>query len=726
MQRDDNGLYILLISVHGLIRAKEPELGRDADTGGQIKYVLEQARSLASQRQVSRIDLMTRRIDDVQVGADYKRTVESLGNGSQIIRLAAGPDDYLPKEQLWDHLDNLVDNALEYLHQQPRLPDIIHGHYADAGYVAAKLARILGIPLVYTGHSLGRVKTRRLLASGETMSDIEQRYQITRRIDAEEEALAIADLVIASSRNEIDQQYALYDYYDTATMRIIPPGTDLERFHPPQANEWRSAIWQSIKRFLDEPEKPFILALSRPDERKNITTLIKTYGESPALQELANLVIVAGNREQITAMDEGPQRVMTRLLLQIDAYDLYGKVAYPKHHDADDVPLLYRLAAHGRGVFINPALTEPFGLTLIEAAASGLPVVATEDGGPQDIIERCHNGLLVDPLNCKQINDALLSILRNSAQWQRLADQGLANVRKHYSWESHAAQYVEQIQPLCRQQRRALRSDYRPHSLPTPCYDRAIVTELDEALLGNPQALQRFNDTLRRHRKETAFAIASGRSLRSILRLIKSYNIPMPDALFTAMGTAIYYPPSLDPDVAWQHHIDHRWNGQAIHRLLDAMPGLTLQKASEQHHFKVSYIIDHELAPSADGIIRYLHQNDQCANVFTYQNQLLDILPVRASKGLALRYFCQQWEIPLQRVLVAGGTAAEEDMMRGNALGAVVSRLYDEEVKPLSQLDGIYFSRQLYADGILEALEHYDFFGHCAAPESRTDNGELT
>ncbi len=91
--------------------------------------------------------------------------------------------------------------------------------------------------------------------------------------------------------------------------------------------------------------------------------------------------------------------MLTDILLGIDRHDLYGRAAYPKHHRADDVPLLYRLAALSGGVFVNPALTEPFGLTLLEAAASGLPVVATEDGGPQDIIENCGNGYLVDPLD---------------------------------------------------------------------------------------------------------------------------------------------------------------------------------------------------------------------------------------------------------------------------------------------------------------------------------------
>ncbi len=63
------------------------------------------------------------------------------------------------------------------------------------------------------------------------------------------------------------------------------------------------------------------------------------------------------------------------------------------------MPELYRLAAASKGVFINPALTEPFGLTLLEAGATGLPIVATNDGGPRDIIANCRNGLLIDPLD---------------------------------------------------------------------------------------------------------------------------------------------------------------------------------------------------------------------------------------------------------------------------------------------------------------------------------------
>ncbi|MBF0256682.1 MAG: glycosyltransferase, partial [Gammaproteobacteria bacterium] len=379
-------LYICLISVHGLIRGHELELGRDADTGGQTKYVVELARALAEHPAVAQVDLLTRLIEDEVISSDYAQPIEAVQPGFRIVRIGAGPPGYIFKEQLWDHLDSFVDNAIQFLGQQQHPPDLLHSHYADAGYVGSRLALILDIPLVHTGHSLGRVKRQRLLASGLSASQIESRYHMARRIQAEELTLATAERVITSTHQEIEEQYELYDFYQPEQMRVIPPGTDLSQFHPPEGKEWQSAIAAEIGRFLREPERPMILALSRPDPRKNISALVRAYGEDKPLQEAANLVLVAGNREDIQELDEGAQEVLSELLLLIDHYDLYGKVAYPKHHKADEVPLIYRLATLSGGVFVNPALTEPFGLTLIEAAASGLPLVATEDGGPRDII----------------------------------------------------------------------------------------------------------------------------------------------------------------------------------------------------------------------------------------------------------------------------------------------------------------------------------------------------
>jgi sucrose-phosphate synthase len=705
-------LYLVLISVHGLIRSRDLELGRDADTGGQIKYVVELAQALAKQPEVGCVDLVTRRIIDSEVAHDYAEAIEPLADNARIVRIAAGPAGYIRKEELWDHLDCFADNLLGWLHKQSRLPDVLHSHYADAGYVGVRLAHLTGLPLVHTGHSLGRDKRRRLLALGASMAEIEQRYHISHRIGAEEDTLTNAGLVITSTQNEIVEQYELYDCYTPEKMVIIPPGIDLEQFHPPAAAGEAIAFAKVLEKFLHAPGKPMILALSRPDERKNIVGLLEAYGESPRLQEAANLVIIAGNREDIREMTEDAQAVLTELLLAVDRYDLYGRVALPKHHHADEVAGIYRLAAASKGVFINPALTEPFGLTLLEAAASGLPLVATENGGPVDIIGNCRNGLLVDPLDKSAIAEALLTILKQPKIWKEFSANGLQNTRRRYSWNTHVQTYLRRIQPLTEGRDRLPKTP--PVATAGRFRTRAIFTALDRTLLGDPEALEQFIPFVRDKRKKFLFGIATWRRLDSALAVLKKYRIPMPDILITSLGTEIYYAPQLIADIAWTHHIDHLWTPQTLRRIigeLPGIPGLTPAKA-EQSRFKLSYHYDSAAAPPMDDILMVLRQHEVSVNPTLSFGKFFDLVPARASKGNALRYIARQWQIPLERILVMGGSAADEDMLRGNTLGVVAANDNRAELSALSDLEHVYFAERPYALGLLEAIEHYDFFSH--------------
>ncbi|MDX9987733.1 HAD family hydrolase [Thiothrix unzii] len=719
MTPDDHQPYIVLLSIHGLIRGHNLELGRDADTGGQTKYLVELARALGANAWVGRVDLLTRRVDDPTVSADYAQPRETLSDNVQIVRIDCGEAGYIPKEQLWDSLDSFADSTLEYLKQQPRLPDILHSHYADAGYVGVRLASLLGIPLVHTGHSLGRSKRRQLLAAGYNKEALETRYHITRRIEAEETTLGVAERVITSTQQEVQEQYALYDHYRPEHMRVIPPGTDLQQFYPPQADSSISPMQAELARFLTQPDKPMILALSRPDPRKNIVELVSAYGESPELQQWANLVIVAGNRDDIRDLDSGAQEVLSDILLTVDQYDLYGKVAYPKHHQAHDVPDLYRLAAASKGVFINPALTEPFGLTLIEAAASGLPIVATDDGGPTDIIGNCRNGYLINPLDRADMAAKLLQVLTSDQQaWETLAQQGLQGVRHHYSWQAHVEKYLAELRPLmARTEATAAAETLPPVTLKRRKqlhHDRALFSDLDQNLLGKPEALAPFLTALQDNRRCVLFGIATGRRLDAAIQLMKRHRIPLPDVLITSLGTEIYYAPNLLPDTAWERHIDHLWNPRIIRRVLDGIPGLELQAKRDQSRFKISYFINPEIAPDIQQINSLLHQEGQAVNVVQSFGQFLDIIPVRASKGLALRWVADQRDIPLERILAAGGSGADADMLRGNTLAVVVANRHHEELSELVQEGvNIFFATRPYADGILEAIEHYQFFQSC-------------
>lgn len=707
-QDSQKPLYLLLISVHGLIRGNNLELGRDADTGGQTKYVVELARALGRRAEVDKVDLLTRRIIDDQVSSDYAEVFEPLSTKAAIVRIECGGKKYLAKEMLWDSLDNFADNILFYLKSQGRIPDVIHSHYADAGYVGSRLAHQLGVPLVHTGHSLGRNKRQRLVDIGMKPSVIEATYKISRRIEAEETTLGVADCVITSSQQEIEEQYGLYDFYQPQRMRVVPPGTDLAKFYPARGSETDSEIASELNRFLQQPDKPIILALSRPDPRKNIVALIEAYGQSSALQEVANLVIVAGSRDDILEMESISGNVLNDILLAIDKYDLYGKVAYPKQHQPDDVAVLYRLAASRRGVFINPALTEPFGLTLLEAAACGLPIVATEDGGPSDIIMNCRNGHLVNPLDKQAMVDTLCLILTNPVAWRRMAKNGLQGVRRHYSWQAHVDKYLAIIRPLAKKivPISGRKPDRRPGAFTRA---KAIFTSLDLNLIGDEETLSSLLRLIGKHRQSTLFGIATGRRFDDLLAKLSFHDIPQPDVVISGLGTAVHHPPNLTKSVKWQRHIDHLWHPQKVEDILSDIPGLTMQPQSRQGAFKISYYIDPGLIDPQE-IRRVLLRAEQTVNTIFSFGQYLDVLPIRASKGLALRWCAAHLGFSLNNTLVAGATGADGDMLRGNTLAAVVENRHRLELAELADIEGIYFANRQYAAGILEALAHYRFF----------------
>jgi sucrose-phosphate synthase len=338
------------------------------------------------------------------------------------------------------------------------MPDIVHGHYPDAGYVAMQLSDIFGIAFVYTGHSLGRVKLARLLGQSMSEEEIIQKFQIDQRIDTEEQILARANLVIASTHHEVDQQYKLYDHKDVPRYKVIQPGIEINNFRPfyydmldnfeksEEALYAQASMLQELNRFLVHPDKPLILALCRPDKRKNISGLIEAYGQDLELQAMANLAIFAGLRKDIDAMGNNEREVLIQMLLAMDKYDLYGKLAIPKKHDFEyEVPALFRITAEKHGVFVNPALTEPFGLTLLEASATGLPIVATDNGGPNDIVSKCNNGILVDVSKPFKIANALRKIIADHDLWVKYSKNGIVNVREHYSWKSHTREYMAAI-----------------------------------------------------------------------------------------------------------------------------------------------------------------------------------------------------------------------------------------------------------------------------------------
>ena len=223
---------------------------------------------------------------------------------------------------------------------------------------------------------------------------------------------------------------------------MVPPGVDAVRFHPVGSDLERESVECLLQPFLRAPEKPPLLAISRAVRRKNIPALVEAFGRSDVLRQRHNLVLVLGCRQDPQQQEAQQRAVFQQLFDLVDRHDLYGQVAYPKRHRRAQIPALYRWAAHRRGVFVNPALTEPFGLTLLEAAGCGLPMVATDDGGPRDILSRCSNGLLVDVTDPVALQSTLEQAAADSERWNLWRDNGLQSVSRHFSWDAHVGRYL--------------------------------------------------------------------------------------------------------------------------------------------------------------------------------------------------------------------------------------------------------------------------------------------
>lgn len=724
---NSKGFYIQLFSIHGLIRGDSPELGRDADTGGQVKYVLELAKSLAEHPLISQVDLVTRRISDKKVSPAYAEEIEVLNEKARIVRIQCGPKKYIRKELLWPYMSEFVDKTIQFLKKQKKIPDIFHGHYADGGYIAMNLAETFAAPFVFTGHSLGRNKEVNLLADGVSQDKINEHLKMQTRIAIEEEIMEAARLIITSTNQEIEKQYGLYDNFSKINaFKIIPPGIDLDVFYPYYNNEIapesidestkqaRVALHRELHRFWTVSERPFILVLCRPDHRKNISGLITAYGQDKELQAMANLAVFAGIRKDIATMEDNERYVLTNMLLLMDQFDLYGKLAIPKKHNfSSEVPELYRICAENGGVFINPAMVEPFGITLIEAAACGVPLVATNDGGPIDIIANCQNGILINPSDPKEIAKALKTILVNRSTWQRYSENGINGVGKHYSWDAHSEKSVEEFIALLPEKNVPAeeQSKGREKSLSygkrLTLAKKILISDIDNTLAGDKRSLQQLLKILQEKSPKMAWGVATGRSLELTIEIMNEQLIPIPDVLICSVGTEIYYGPNIRIDRGWQQHLSKNWKPEQIRDVLGKLDFLGPQGQEGQRTFKISYYMkdDPELLAQ---VHQHLAEAKLLCQVIFSHGQFLDILPYRASKGKAIKYLQYKWGISPQNVMVAGDSGNDEDMLRGRCCGLVVGN-HSPELEGLKGKPSIYFSPKNYAAGIIDGLNHYGF-----------------
>lgn len=726
MDQENKKIKIHLYNLHGLVKGSGLEIGRDADNGGQTKYVYELSEYLSRHEDVESVHLFTRLIDDETCSPEYNVAVEEINPKFFIRRIEFGGKKYLKKEALWEHLDEFVKNVLVHIKEEDITPDWIHSHYGDAGYAAKQVSVKLNVPFAHTGHSLGMAKKSKMIHLGMTEKEAEQKFKFSKRIAAEEGALALSEFIVTSTYLEIGD-WEEYNNYDKAQFHVQPPGIDIDKFAPyydtvvKGSNETNYELLQrrywvaeNIEKFLSNPNKPVILALSRPDRRKNLHSLIEAYGSDKELQAIANLVIFAGIRKDINTMAEGEKEVLTEILLLMDKYDLYGKLAIPKKHDIEnEVGVIYQYSADKRGVFVNLSLHENFGLTTIEAAGVGLPVVITKNGGPSEIVPKCKNGYLVDPTDQAEVRANIKKILTDEDKWKKFSNNGIINARKFYSWNSHIEVYISWVQESLEKS-----SEKSPKELNISKHTldklhkatRLIITDIDGTLiepkLGNP-GLEELKKMLQNRDEGVAFAVASGRNFNLVKEVIDEYGLDV-DIAVSSVGTQIFYggkEESFDQD--WADYLNFKWDREKIVKTLKPLKFLNPQEDFAQNPWKISYYYDEENYDEEE--IKNLLKNDWYhVNVVTSHRKYVDILPKRASKGNAILYLCHKWGIQLTKVYACGDSGNDTDMFRDPINGIIVGNM-SSELRHLKPRKKLYLADGNAAEGIIEGLKHYKF-----------------
>lgn len=412
---------IAMVSTHGYVAAVPP-LGA-ADTGGQVVYVIELARKLALLGY--EVDIWTRRFDD-------QPELELVDERVRVIRMPCGGPDFLPKEYLCDALPEWNEHALRFIRRHHLNYVFFNSHYWDAGLAAQYLATVLGVPHVHTPHSLGLWKQRQMerdFPAGKV--EFERRYNFSRRIQEERRLYADCDLVVATTPPQLD--LIVKDYETPAgKVRLIPPGYDDHRFFP-VSEASRAAIRQRLG-FSGK----VVLALGRLARNKGYDLLIDAFTLVAQREPEAVLHLAVGGAE----MNANEQNLLADLRNRAALSGYGDRIQFGSFVTEADLPDYYRAA----DLFVLCSRYEPFGMTAIEAMASGTPTVVTVHGGLYRALSFGRHALFGDPFDREDLGITMAKVFRHDCLRQRLSRMGAHKARSLFTWTGIAHQLVASVE----------------------------------------------------------------------------------------------------------------------------------------------------------------------------------------------------------------------------------------------------------------------------------------
>ncbi len=409
----NNRQQVALVSVHG-----DPavDIGGE-EAGGQNVYVRQVGEALAQQGW--EVDMFTRKTDVNQPHLvqhqDHCRT----------IRISAGPETFIPRQEIFQHCDRVVEEIIKFAKQEGRQYSLLHTNYWLSAWVGLELQRRLSLPIVHTYHSLGAVKYKSVQEPPETA---------TRRLEIEKAILDNADCVVATSPQEKENLRSLVS--SRGNIEIIPCGTNI--------NHFGSISYQQAREKLGfSPQEKVIFYIGRFDPRKGIETLVRAVANSK-LRGKESLRLIIGGAYRAGQSDGKEKERISQIVEELGISDI---TEFPGRISDEDLPTYFAAA----DVCVVPSHYEPFGLVPIEAMASGTPVVGSAVGGLNFTVVSEETGLLVPPKDNAAFTEAIERILSNPQWRNQLGENARKRMEEKFSWEGVTSQLSDLYSSLINQ-----------------------------------------------------------------------------------------------------------------------------------------------------------------------------------------------------------------------------------------------------------------------------------
>jgi sucrose synthase len=487
---------VVILSPHGYF-AQSNVMGLP-DTGGQVVYILDQVRALEHEIRARlteqgvdyepQILVVTRLIPEAGATTCNQRLEPIAGTeNARILRVPFRTESgevlphWLSRFDVWPFIERFsLEAERELLAELGTRPDLVVGNYSDGNLAAAIIGERLRVTKCTIAHALEKTK---YLMSDLYWRDNEPQYHFSCQFTADLIAMNTADFIITSTYQEIagtSESAGQYESYRSYTMpglhrvvdgidvydprfNIVSPGADpkiyfpfdeehrrLTALHPElEAKLFKRGMAETRGQLVD-PDKPVLFSMARLDRVKNLTGLVEWFGRSDRLRRSANLFLVAGFVDAESSTDAKEIAEIERLHALMDRYELDGDMRWVQHVDRVMGGELYRFVADHRGAFVQPALFEAFGLTVVESMACGLPTFATCFGGPIEIIEHGVSGFHIDPNRGDRNTDLMAEFFERCAddpgEWRRISRGGITRVNSRYTWKL----YAERMMTLAR------------------------------------------------------------------------------------------------------------------------------------------------------------------------------------------------------------------------------------------------------------------------------------